>query len=113
MKGLSWIIALAGVWEIISPFILGFSTAMTGLWDNIIVGVILIILGVWAALSSNLNTARVLNWISAVVGVWMIISPFVLGTSAMAAVMWDEIVVGIIVLILGVWAALSTPRVTV
>ncbi len=113
MKTLSWIVALAGVWEIISPFVLGFSTVTAGVWDNVVVGIILIVLGVWAALTSNFNTARVLDWIAAVVGLWMIVSPFILGTSAIVTTLWNDVIVGIIALVCGAWAAVQANRVTV
>jgi SPW repeat len=113
MKALSWIVALAGLWEIVAPFILGFGTVATGVWNNVIVGIILIILGVWAAVARNVTTAKTLDWIAAVVGLWLIVSPFILGTSVITAALWNDIVVGIIALVCGAWAALAAPRVTV
>ncbi len=113
MRGLSWVIALAGVWEILAPFILGFAVVPAGLWNNVIVGVVLIILGAWAALTANIGTARTLDWIAAVVGLWLIVSPFILGTAVITAAIWNDIIVGIIVLILGAWAAMAAPRAVV
>ena len=113
MKGLNWVIAIAGVWEILAPFILGFAVIPAALWNNVIVGVILIVLGAWAALSNDWGTIRTLDWISAAVGLWLIISPFILGTGVIAAALWNDIIVGIIVLVVGAWAALTAPRTVV
>lgn len=54
--------------------------------------------------SDRAITTKWLGGISALVGVWLIISPFVLGISS-AVGMWSTIVVGAIALILGVYQA--------
>ncbi len=112
-KTLSWIVALLGLWEIVAPFILGFGVVPAGVWNNVIVGILLIILGAWAALTSNIGTAKTLDWIAAVVALWLIISPFILGTALIPAALWNDIIVGIIALVCAVWAALAAPRVVV
>ena len=45
MKTFAWISVLAGIWLILSPFVLGFSNLTSGLWNNIVVGAVVIILG--------------------------------------------------------------------
>ncbi len=111
MKALNWIIALVGLLAIVAPFVLGFSTMTAALWSNIIVGILLIIFGVWAALSNRMSTDRTLDWINAVLGLWLLISPFVLGSSVIMAALWSDVILGIIALILGVVAALRESRV--
>lgn len=58
----------------------------------------------------NPGTSPALSWISALLGIWMIISPFVLATSQFTAVMWDFIVVGVAFVVFDAWAALATHR---
>ncbi len=111
MKALNWIIALVGLLAIIAPFVLGFSTMTATLWSNIIVGILLIIFGVWAALSDRMNTDRTLDWINAVLGLWLLISPFVLGSSVVMAALWSDVILGIIALVLGVVSAVRESRV--
>jgi ABC-type Fe3+-siderophore transport system permease subunit len=106
----SWLIAVAGVWEVIAPFVLGYSDNQTALWNAIIVGVVLVILGAGAALTTEPNTERGLNGVSAVAGVWLVLAPFILGYSVIQAALWNAIIVGIIVIVLGVAAALSLGR---
>jgi len=48
--------------------------------------------------------------IAAVAGAWLITAAFILGNPFIAAGLWNDVIVGVIVLILGVWAALSAPR---
>jgi hypothetical protein len=113
MKFLNWIIALCGLWEcgdIAALFIPDFGQIQAFVWNHIIVGIILVLVGAWAALTHTVGTAKTLDWIAAVAGVWLIIAPFILGPPAVAAGLWNDIIVGVIVIILGVWAALAAPR---
>lgn len=109
-KALSWLVALAGLWEVIAAFVLGYSASTAALWDAIIVGIALIVLAAWAALSSAEGTDRTLDWINVVLGVWLIVAPFVLGYSVVAAALWNDIIVGIVVVVLAGWAALTMGR---
>jgi hypothetical protein len=114
-KVLSWIIALCGLWEsgdIAALFIPGFGRVQAFVWNHVIVGILLVLIGGGAALTSNVRTAKTMNWIAVVAGIWLMIAPFILGTPAIAAGLWNDIIVGVIVLILGVWAALASPRIT-
>ncbi len=106
-KILSWIIAVVGLWEIVAPFILGYTAVGAAMWDAIIIGVVILVLGVWAALANEEGTIKTLNWINAVLGLWLIIAPFILAYSSTVTAMWNDIIVGIVVLVLGVWAALT------
>jgi uncharacterized membrane protein HdeD (DUF308 family) len=106
-KTLSWIIALAGLWEIAAPFVFGMTATTAFLWDAIIVGLALLVFGVWAALANTEETVKYLNWINAVLGLWLVIAPFVLTYTSAAAAMWNDIIIGLVALVLGVWAAIT------
>jgi hypothetical protein len=104
MKVLNWIIALCGLWEpgdIVLPFLIGFDKVQTFVWNHIIVGLILMLIGARAARTGNLPTARRLDWIAAIAGGWLMITPIILGTPDIAAGLWNDIFVGGIVFILG------------
>jgi hypothetical protein len=109
-KALSWLVALVGLWEVIAVAVLGYSAAGTAMWDAILVGAVLLILGIWAALSNQTGTDRTLDWINVVLGVWLIIAPFLLGYSALTAALWNDIIVGIVIVVLAGWAALAMGR---
>jgi len=113
-NSLNWIVVVIGIWEGLAPFILGYSGYVPALWNAIIVGVLLIILAAWSALTNDLGTKRALDWINVVIGAWLVISPFVLGYTAAGIVagVWNAIIVGIVVIILEIWAALSLPSQT-
>jgi hydrogenase/urease accessory protein HupE len=109
-KSLSWLVALAGLWEVVSPYILGYSVTTLAMWNAYIAGVVLIVLAVWAALSEQTRLDRNLEWINAVVGVWLILSPFALNYSTVVAAMWNSIIVGVVVIVLAAWAATTFGR---
>jgi len=106
-KWLNWIIVVAGIWEVLASFILGYSATTSAMWDAIVVGIVLIVLGAWAALANSSSTIKILSWINAVLGLWLIVAPFIIGYSNVVTAMWNDIIVGIIVIVLGVWAALT------
>ena len=54
-------------------------------------------------------TGRWASWLTALIGIWLIITPWVYGYTLTGWV-WNSIVVGIIMLVLGSWAATSTKR---
>jgi hypothetical protein len=114
MKVLNWIIALFGLWEfgdIAALFVPGFGNIPVYVWNHIIIGFLLMIVGVWVARSSNVVIARTMNWIAAGAGLWLVISSYILRHPVLDAGFWNDVIVGVIVLILGVWAALRSSRV--
>ncbi len=104
-RTLSWLVAIGGLWELVAPFILKYTATSAAMWDAVIVGIVLIILGVWAALSKVESTMRTLNWINALLGLWLVIAPFVLKYTTVSAALWNDIIVGVVVLVLAIWAA--------
>ncbi len=109
-KTLNWLIALDGVWMVIASFVLGYGVGTAPFWDALIVGIVFIVLGAWAAMSTQVGTDRTLDWINALVGLWLLISPFVMNFASMTAPLYNNVIFGIIAIILGVWAALSVER---
>ena len=112
MKVLSWLIALWGLWEfadIAALFVPNFGKIQPFVWNHIIVGLILMIVGVWWARTSNANTAKAMKWIAIVAAVWLIISSFILRYPVITVGLWNDLIVGVIVLALGVWATLTAP----
>ena len=51
-----------------------------------------------------------MNWIAAAAGVWLIVASFILDSPVKAAGLWNDIIVGGIVFILGLWTAFAAPR---
>ncbi len=98
----------AAVWLIISPWILGFNdvTAMT--WNVVISGAIVLLFSgtrLW-------GTGKIgpLSWINAAIGVWVFISPWIFGDSGTANIVWDCVISGAVIFLLGAWSAMASER---
>ncbi len=98
------LIVLLSLWLIASPFLLSFAGS-AGMWIAVVIGVIALVLG-WLRYN-NAEMPAILSWIVAVLGVLLIIAPFVLGMAGVTTLLWDYIVVGVGFIIFGVWSALA------
>jgi hypothetical protein len=113
MNVLNWIIVLLGFWEfadIVALFVPDFGKMADFLWNHILVGLILMLVGVGAARTSNASTAKTMNWIAAGAGLWLTVSSFVLRYPVIHAGLWNDLIVGAIAFVLGIWAAVTSRR---
>ncbi|MEU0744403.1 SPW repeat protein [Streptomyces sp. NPDC006134] len=104
---------LLGLYCAVSPWILHFTANQPALVPhNLIVGIAIGLL----ALGFTRAPERMygLSWAMCAMGVWMIISPWIVGDGPDAGVVWNNIVIGALAVILGavcaVTAAKSVPR---
>ena len=111
MKGITWINLLLGVWLLAAAIARGMAgAAMT---NDFILGILLIAFSWWilGAMTPPVGTA----WFEMLCGLWLIIAPFALGYSAMRSSTVNDVVVGIVTIIVGAVAAAAiahreTPR---
>jgi len=102
---------IAGIWLLISPWVLSFSTLTTARDNAVIFG---IIVGVLAAVRLFVAPAATwLSWVNAILGIWVFISPWVLGFAGDSVALWDHLILGVIFFICGVISARAMPRSTV
>lgn len=106
VKAASGLSFLVGIWLIISPSVYGEPTVPGAAWNSIIVG---IIIAIFAAIRFFAPRSAVgLSWINALLGIWMIISPWIYGYTANTGFMWNSVIVGLIALVLAIWSAAAT-----
>jgi uncharacterized membrane protein len=98
---LSALNVLAGIWLIIAPFVLlyGNSTARI---NDIVLGIVIGVFALIRAFVPGFQTVW-LSWLNALWGIWLIIGSFFLAYAGQART--NDIILGIIVLILGLWSA--------
>lgn len=87
----SWVNVILGIWIVISPFVLGFSNQTALMWNNVATGCAIFLLALGRS-----GTRHVPPGLIVLLGLWMIISPFVLKASRQVP-MLNNIVLGIIV----------------
>ncbi|SMQ14137.1 SPW repeat-containing protein [Streptomyces sp. Ag82_O1-12] len=104
---------LLGLYCAASPWIVHYTTSQPDLvTHNLIMGIAIGLL----ALGFTRAPERMygLSWAMCALGVWMIISPWVVGESPDAGVVWNNIIIGALAVILGLvcagTAAKASPR---
>jgi len=107
---LNWIVALLGLWQILAPFVLGYSNITYALYNAVAVGVLLIVFAVWSIRAPNVSTASTLNWINVILVLWLIAAPYVLGYSAVDRAVVNTLIVGIAVVVLEILATMTMRR---
>ncbi|WP_344611280.1 SPW repeat protein [Dactylosporangium salmoneum] len=99
------LVLLAGGWLAISPWVVGFiGYAPNVAINNLILGVMIGVI----ALGLTMAPARMyrLSWSMAAIGVWVIISPWVIQRgSSTAGIIWTNVVTGAVTVLLGLGAA--------
>jgi SPW repeat len=102
-----------GVWLFLSPWIFGFDPETAASWNAWLSGIVIAVLAI-AALAAF---AEWEEWLNLIVGLWVAVSPWVVGFSANARAAWDHLVVGLIVALVAavrLWFVhQGPPRVTV
>ncbi|MBI4085892.1 MAG: SPW repeat protein [Candidatus Liptonbacteria bacterium] len=43
------------------------------------------------------------NWIQLAIGVWILVSPWILGFSSISIMMWSNLIVGMILILVNIW----------
>lgn len=100
----STINVILGIWLIVAPFILGTNSSTAVLWNDIILGIVVVVMA-----GTRLSNVQITwpSWVNVIAGLWLIIAPFVLGYSTMANARYEDIIVGIVVALVALWSALS------
>ena len=96
---------LAGLWLAASPFALGYRAETSPTWNALVVGTLIALV----ALHALYRVFAWQEWATLVLGLWLIASPWVLGFSAMPAVMMNAVIVGALIAALA-FTALGSDR---
>jgi hypothetical protein len=103
VAGASGLNVLAGIWLIISPWVLGYTHA-DATWNPVVFGAIV---GFFALVrTAGAYRAAWLSILNMAIGVWLFISAFWLAHSAQAS--WNVGILGVVVFVLGAWSASAT-----
>lgn len=89
-----------GLWLAASPWTLGYANEATAAWNAHAVGLVIAML----ALAALWSCRRWQQWVNAALGLWLIISPSMLGFLPLHAAIWNQFFVGLPVAILAFWS---------
>jgi hypothetical protein len=95
---------LAAIWLFISAFVVPMYYGLA--WSNAIVAVIVFILA--GIRASNPTTSSGLSWVNFILGIWVLISPWAMHTTQTHAAITNNVIMGIIMILLPLWSALAT-----
>ena len=99
-KGQDWINLVLAICLFISPWIIGFTAETTPAWNAWVAGFVLGAL----ALATLSAFAEWEEWANLVIGLWLIVSPWLLGFAASTNVMATHVVLGVLVAAASAWA---------
>ncbi|MBT9524336.1 MAG: SPW repeat protein [Rhizobacter sp.] len=95
--------AVIGAWLVLSPWALGFQAEQVAMWNAIVVGVLLVAVGLGATFVPRAWE----EWTEGVLGIWMILSPWVLAFANVQIAMINAVVVGVAVVGLALWVLMT------
>jgi uncharacterized membrane protein HdeD (DUF308 family) len=101
---------IAGLWFLISPWILSFGATNTAGLNAIVVGLLIAVCGALDAFGIGylpMRAMRVFGLLAAILGLWAIVSPFVLNVVGIAR--WDAVVTGLVAVLVSGYDAWKLP----
>lgn len=102
MKWTDWAILVLGVWLIVAPFALAYTETAAATYEDVILGVLIAVLALWRGVRPRTPAMTGVSWVLAVAGLWVVIAPFVIGYTDTATAVWNDVIVGLAVAILGI-----------
>lgn len=89
-----------GVWLVLSPWALGHLDVSFATYNAWAMGAVIAI----AALAALIEFHEWEEWVSAGLGAWLVVSPWVLGYTATAFAVWNHVLVGFAVAAMACWS---------
>lgn len=109
-KWQDWGVLVLGILLLVAPWIFGTATTHALIaWNAGIVGVALVASTLWAFAQASVSATEwgYIAWFQLILGVWLIIAPWLLGFAAIGTAAWTAWIVGIFVVVIAVWKVLE------
>jgi hypothetical protein len=100
-----WANLAVGLWLFVAPWVLGYAGLRSAAWNSWTLGVVVVAVSV----SALILFAAWQEWVNVILGVWLLISPWVMGFAGAenASALWNHVGVGLAVGGLALWDALA------
>lgn len=102
----NWLMLVLGIWLFISPWVIA-ATGGIWSWNAWAVGV-LVVISSFAALS---RVAEWEEWINLILGIWLFVSPWVLGFAGNTVAAWDSFLVGVAIVLVAIWGIVAARQI--
>ena len=96
-----WVNVVAGIILFISPWYKATSWNSASSWNAWVLGVVIFLVALWALATPGSIVPEVINII---LGIWVFISPWVLGFAHLSGEAWSAWILGIITIICAAWS---------
>jgi len=107
---LSLLVVLAGLWQMVAPFLLNFADDQMVMRNSIASGIALALfagLGAYGSGRWSRSIVSAWNWLAGLTALWLLSSPFVLDYREVEPAFWSAIVVGLLSAIIAGVAAFT------
>ena len=95
-----WVGMALGAWMLVSPWVVGFSDHHAATMNALVLGTILVLEELLELVVHEMAE----EWIDLVAGLWLTISPIVLGFAALVPAAVNAMAVGLLVVVFAAWA---------
>lgn len=99
-----------GVWLVLAPFVLGYAGLPAPLWNDLACGALIVVLA--GVHRSGISHHAGLGYTTAGIGAWLIVAPFVLAYGNAQPAIWNDVAVGLLVLVMGILSASAAHEAT-
>jgi hypothetical protein len=99
-SGQDWLNLILAIALFLSPWVIGFAADTVPAWNAWVVGGALIMF----ALATLSVFAEWEEWVNFLLGLWLALSPWLLGFAANANAMWTHLVMGLAVVVVTAWS---------
>jgi len=100
-KWQDWTNLVLGLWVFIAPWVLQQSATAgnSAMWNLWIVGVAVAVFALAAMFAFQVWE----EWVNVGLGIWLLVSPWVLGFSSTSILMWNAVILGILIAVAAGW----------
>lgn len=107
-RSLSLAVVLAGLWQIVAPFLLAFADEQIATRNALGAGIALVLFGGLSAYGhGRWSKTAVFDWLACLTGFWLLLSPFVLNYREVASAFWSAILIGLFSVVVAGFAAVQ------
>jgi hypothetical protein len=98
---MTWLVLLSALWLVLSPFVLGMTGTPAFLWNNLLIGLAVAALLLWGSVGKGRF------WLTALMGAYLVMTPYFFGFSS-AGALWNNLIVGAVLAVASYLAATQT-----
>lgn len=103
-----WANLVLGLWTLVSPWILGYSATPVAMWNAVIVGLLVALMALL-----HLRQGPIWEeWVNVLLGIWLVLSPWILGYAAQGPATWNAVILGLLVGLVAFSSTRTTARMT-